>query len=50
MKRHRLIYGALKEELDGGVHALALQTKTPSEVGVVNKSQESLEEPENQAQ
>lgn len=35
MKRHRMIYSALKEELDAGLHALALQTKTPKEVGMV---------------
>ena len=33
--RHRLIYGLLQEELaaPGGVHALALKTKTPAEAG-----------------
>ncbi|KAJ6500074.1 bola-like protein-domain-containing protein [Mycena vitilis] len=31
MQRHRLVYAALKEELDGGVHALTLQTKTEAE-------------------
>jgi len=31
MQRHRLIYGALKDELDGGLHALSLQTKTEEE-------------------
>ncbi|KFM28129.1 SufE-like protein, chloroplastic [Auxenochlorella protothecoides] len=30
--RHRLVYTLLKEELDAGLHALALKTKTPSEV------------------
>ena len=29
--RQRLVYGLLKEELDGPVHALALETKTPAE-------------------
>ena len=33
VQRHRLVYGLLKEEIDGGVHALALKTKTPAEVG-----------------
>ncbi|KAJ7091149.1 bola-like protein [Mycena epipterygia] len=31
MQRHRLIYAALREELDGGLHALSLQTKTEAE-------------------
>ena len=29
--RHRLVYGALKEELEAGLHALALVTETPAE-------------------
>eukprot|EP00241_Pyramimonas_parkeae_P008811 CAMPEP_0114233356 /NCGR_PEP_ID=MMETSP0058-20121206/5117_1 /TAXON_ID=36894 /ORGANISM="Pyramimonas parkeae, CCMP726" /LENGTH=102 /DNA_ID=CAMNT_0001344933 /DNA_START=84 /DNA_END=392 /DNA_ORIENTATION=- len=34
VQRHRLVYSALDEEMtmEGGVHALALKTKTPSEV------------------
>ncbi|QRW24243.1 bolA domain protein [Rhizoctonia solani] len=32
MQRHRMIYGALSDELAQGVHALSLQTKTPDEV------------------
>lgn len=32
MQRHRMIYGALSEELAQGVHALSLQTKTTEEV------------------
>ncbi|KAJ7683239.1 bola-like protein-domain-containing protein [Mycena rosella] len=32
MQRHRLIYAALKEELDAGLHALSLQTKTEEEL------------------
>jgi len=31
--RHRLVYGALAEEIAGPVHALTLVTKTPEEVG-----------------
>jgi BolA protein len=31
--RHRLIYSALAEELQAGLHALQLSTKTPTEVG-----------------
>lgn len=31
IKRHRLINAALKEELDGQIHALALHTLTPAE-------------------
>ena len=30
--RHRLVYGLLAAEIEGGVHALALKTKTPTEV------------------
>lgn len=29
--RHRMIYQLLKEELDAGLHALQLNTKTPAE-------------------
>ena len=29
--RHRLVYAALKEELESGLHALALVTQTPAE-------------------
>ena len=32
MQRHRMIYGALSEELQHGLHALSLVTKTPDEV------------------
>ncbi|KAJ7647100.1 bola-like protein [Roridomyces roridus] len=32
MQRHRLIYATLKEELDGGLHSLSLQTKTEEEL------------------
>ncbi|KAF7376302.1 Bola-like protein [Mycena sanguinolenta] len=31
MQRHRLIYATLKAELDGGLHALSLQTRTEEE-------------------
>ena len=30
VQQHRLVYGLLKEELDGGLHALALKTKASS--------------------
>lgn len=33
VERHRLVNGLLKDELDGGVHALALKTLAPEEVG-----------------
>jgi sulfur transfer protein SufE/stress-induced morphogen len=32
VKRHRLIYGLLQEELQNGLHALSLVTKTPAEI------------------
>lgn len=32
VKRHRLVYDLLKDELQNGVHALSLVTKTPSEI------------------
>ncbi len=39
LKRHRLVYAVLADELQtGGVHALSLVTKTPSEVA--NNNQE----------
>jgi sulfur transfer protein SufE/stress-induced morphogen len=39
LKRHRLVYDLLKDELQtGGVHALSLITKTPGEVTATGKS------------
>lgn len=32
VQRHKLVYSLLGEELDGGLHALALRTKTPAEM------------------
>ncbi|ONK68323.1 uncharacterized protein A4U43_C05F10170 [Asparagus officinalis] len=32
VKRHRLVYDLLKEELESGLHALSIVAKTPSEV------------------
>ncbi|XP_051135118.1 sufE-like protein 1, chloroplastic/mitochondrial [Andrographis paniculata] len=32
VKRHRLIYSMLQDELDSGLHALSIEAKTPSEV------------------
>jgi stress-induced morphogen len=31
IKRHRLVYGALEEEMRGPIHALTLETYTPAE-------------------
>lgn len=45
VKRHQAVYGVLKEELAGEVHALALHTLTPSEwtsQGVVPESPQCL--------
>ncbi|KAI7855027.1 bola protein, partial [Circinella umbellata] len=32
MQRHRLVYGLLNEELQNGIHALSLKTKTKEEI------------------
>ncbi|KAF9428574.1 hypothetical protein BGZ94_001877 [Podila epigama] len=32
MQRHRMIYSALKNDFDAGLHALSLNTKTPAEI------------------
>jgi len=32
MERHRMIYAALEEELQAGLHALSLTTRTPAEM------------------
>lgn len=32
--RHRMVYQLLQAEIDAGVHALALKTKTPAEAGL----------------
>jgi len=32
IERHRLVFGALSEEMKGPIHALTLKTKTPEEV------------------
>lgn len=34
IKRHRLVFGILEEELRHPVHALSLVTKTPAEAGL----------------
>ncbi|MBL4608115.1 MAG: BolA family transcriptional regulator [Pseudomonadales bacterium] len=32
VKRHQMVYGALSEEFEAGLHALALELKAPSEI------------------
>lgn len=34
VKRHRLVYHQLQEELQSGLHALSIEAKTPTEVGL----------------
>ena len=34
VKRHRLVYGILDEEMGAPIHALSLVTKTPGEAGM----------------
>jgi BolA protein len=34
LKRHRLVYGILSEEVGSPVHALTLVTQTPEEAGL----------------
>lgn len=36
VKRHRLVYSLLEDELQSGLHALAIEAKTPSEVSQVD--------------
>lgn len=33
VKRHRIIYGLLQDEIQSGLHALSIEAKTPAEVG-----------------
>jgi stress-induced morphogen len=33
IQRHRLVFGALAEEMKGPIHALTLDVKTPAEAG-----------------
>ena len=40
VQRHRMVYSVLRKELDGGLHALQLQTLTPD-----SANQEDLETP-----
>ncbi|KAB5531705.1 hypothetical protein OIU85_014039 [Salix viminalis] len=37
VKRHRLVYDALAEELQSGLHALSIVAKTPQEEGAAAK-------------
>ncbi|KAF8941589.1 bola-like protein [Dissophora ornata] len=38
MQRHRLIYGALSKDFEAGLHALSLNTKTPTEVAKASEA------------
>ncbi|KAG8388489.1 hypothetical protein BUALT_Bualt02G0131000 [Buddleja alternifolia] len=34
VKRHRMVYDLLSDELDSGLHALSITAKTPKEAGI----------------
>jgi stress-induced morphogen len=34
VQQHRLVYGALGDEVGGAIHALALKTQTPSPINI----------------
>ncbi|KAD3069257.1 hypothetical protein E3N88_37137 [Mikania micrantha] len=34
VKRHRMVYDALADELESGLHALSIVAKTPKEAGI----------------
>ena len=40
MQRHRLVYGLLNEELQNGIHALSLKTKTKEEIEKAQQKQQ----------
>jgi BolA protein len=41
VQRHQLVYGLLRAELEGEVHALAIHTYTPDEWGGINGAPDS---------
>jgi BolA family transcriptional regulator, general stress-responsive regulator len=43
VQRHQFVYGVLSEEMEGGVHALALHTFTPEEWQSSNVAPDSPE-------
>ncbi|KAJ7217793.1 bola-like protein [Mycena pura] len=42
IQRHRMIHNALRDEFDGGLHSLSLQTKTAEEIEQTEQSRDGV--------